>query len=55
MLWTIAVIFFILWVLGLVHVFSIGAWLWLFLAIWVVSVVAQLATGRRRGVPPPSA
>jgi len=54
MLWTIAVIFFILWVLGLVKVFAIGAWLWLFFVVWVVSLIAQMAT-RRRGVPPPAA
>ncbi len=54
MLWTIAVIFFILWVLGLIHVFAIGAWIWLFFVIWVVSLIARLASGRR-SVPPPAA
>lgn len=54
MLWTVAVIFFILWVLGLVHVVAIGAWIWLFFVIWVISLIAQLASGRR-SVPPPTA
>ncbi len=48
MLWTLAVIFFILWVLGLAHVFAIGAWIWLFFAIWVILLIAQLATSRLR-------
>ena len=54
MLWTLAVIFFILWVLGLVHVFAIGAWIWLFFVIWVVSVIVRLVSGRRV-TPPPAA
>jgi hypothetical protein len=49
MLWTLAVIFFILWVLGLVGAYSIGAWIWLFCAIWIISLIAQFAgAGRRR-------
>ncbi len=55
MLWTLAVIFFILWILGMVHVYAIGAWIWLFLAIWVISLVAQLAMrGGRKSLPPPT-
>jgi hypothetical protein len=54
MLWTLAVIFFILWVLGLVHVFAIGAWIWLFFVIWVICLIARLASGRR-AAPPPAA
>ena len=51
MLWTLAVIFFVLWVLGLVGVYTIGAWIWLFFAIWVTSLIVQLATGRGRVNP----
>lgn len=51
MLWTLAIIFFVLWVLGMVGVYSIGAWIWLLCAIWIISLVAQLATGRSRGTP----
>jgi len=55
MLWTLAVIFFILWILGLAKLFAIGAWLWLFFVIWVVSLIVQLATrGRGRTLPPPT-
>ena len=48
MLWTLAVIFFILWILGLVGVYAIGAWIWLFFAIWIISLIAQFAGGGRR-------
>ncbi|MFZ0706879.1 MAG: lmo0937 family membrane protein [Candidatus Korobacteraceae bacterium] len=54
MLWTLAVIFFILWVLGLVHVFAIGPWMWLFLVIAAICLIAQVASGRR-ATPPPAA
>ena len=53
MLWTLAIIFFVLWVLGLVHMYAIGAWIWLFFAIWVISLIAQLAVGGRRNTPTP--
>jgi hypothetical protein len=53
MLWTLAVIFFVLWILGLVGVYAIGAWIWLFFAIWIISLIAQLSSGRGRGTPPP--
>lgn len=49
MLWTLAVIFFILWILGFAGTYSIGAWIWLFFAIWIISLIAQFAgAGRRR-------
>jgi len=51
MLWTLAVIFFVLWVLGLVHVFAIGAWMWLFLVIAAICLIAQVASGRRAAPP----
>jgi hypothetical protein len=51
MLWTLAVIFFVLWVLGVVGVYAIGTWIWLFFAIWVISLVAQIASGRGRANP----
>jgi len=51
MLWTLFVIFLILWVLGLVHVFAIGAWIWLFLVIAAICLIAQVASGRRTTPP----
>jgi hypothetical protein len=52
MLWTLAVIFFILWVLGLANVFAIGAWIWLFCAIWIICLIAQFTTRRPRTSTP---
>lgn len=46
MLWTLVVVFFILWVLALVHVFTIGAWIWLFFAIWIMSLIARFVIVR---------
>lgn len=54
MLWTLAVIFFILWIVGLAGAYAIGAWIWLFFAIWIISLIAQLAgAGRRRTTTSP--
>lgn len=47
MLWTLAVA--VLWILGLVGVYGIGAWIWLFFAIWIISLIAQLASGHGHG------
>jgi len=52
MLWTIFVVFLVLWILGLAKVFAIGAWIWLFLVIWIVSLLAQLARGRGGATTP---
>jgi cobalamin biosynthesis protein CobD/CbiB len=43
-LWTLVVVFFVLWILGLVDVFPVGGWVWLFFVIWVVALIASLAT-----------
>ena len=51
MLWTLAVIFFLLWILGLVAVYAIGAWIWLFCAMWIILLIAQFAGGRNRTTP----
>jgi hypothetical protein len=51
MLWTLAVIFFILWIVGLAGAYAIGAWIWLFFAIWIISLIAQLAGAGRRRTP----
>ncbi len=57
MLWVLFAIFLILWILGLLGVYAIGAWLWLFFAIWVIALFAQLIWRGRRGptaTPPPA-
>jgi hypothetical protein len=47
MLWFIFLVLLVLWVLGLVGTYQIGAWLWLLLVAAVIVLIVQLATGRR--------
>jgi len=47
MLWTIAVILLILWLLGLVTSYTLGGFIHLLLVIAVIMVVINLIQGRR--------
>ena len=47
MLWTIFVILLVLWVLGLVSGYTLGAYIHLLLVLAIVVLVIQLITGRR--------
>jgi hypothetical protein len=47
MLYTIAVVLLILWLLGLVSGYTIGAFIHVLLVIALVLVVVQLLSGRR--------
>jgi len=47
MLWTIAVILIVLWLLGMVSSYTVGGLVHLLLVIAVVVVVIQLLQGRR--------
>lgn len=47
MLWTIAVILIVLWVLGLVSNATMGGFIHLLLVIAVIVVLVGLITGRR--------
>ena len=47
MLYTIAVVLLILWLLGLVSGYTIGAFIHVLLVIAVVLVLVQLLSGRR--------
>ena len=47
MLYTFAVILLVLWLLGLVSGYAVGAFIHVLLVIAVVLVVVQLVTGRR--------
>ncbi|HUN90189.1 MAG TPA: lmo0937 family membrane protein [Terriglobales bacterium] len=47
MLWFIFLILLVMWILGLVGTYQIGAWLWLLLVAAVIVLIVQLATGRR--------
>jgi hypothetical protein len=49
MLYTIAVVLLVLWILGLVTSFTAGGLLHLLLVLALVAVVYQLITGRRAG------
>ena len=49
MLYTIAVVLLILWVLGLVTSFTAGGFLHALLVIAVVMVIFQLVSGRKAG------
>ncbi len=49
MLYTIAVVLLILWVLGLVTSFTAGGLLHLLLVVAVVMVIFQLISGRKVG------
>ncbi len=47
MLWTIAVILGILWLLGLISSYTLGGWIHILLVIALVVIVLNLLTGRR--------
>jgi hypothetical protein len=47
MLWTIAVVLLILWVLGLVSSYTIGGFIHILLVVAVVIVLVRLIQGRR--------
>jgi hypothetical protein len=47
MLWTITVILLVLWLLGVVGVYTVGAWIHLLLILVVISIIFNLLSGRR--------
>ena len=47
MLWTIAVILIVLWVLGLVSAYTMGGFIHVLLVIAVIAIIVQLIQGRR--------
>jgi hypothetical protein len=46
-LWTIAVILFILWLLGLVSSYTLGGFIHVLLVLAVIVIIIQLIQGRR--------
>lgn len=50
MLWTIAVILLVLWVLGLVTNFTVGGLIHLLLILAIIAVAVNLISGRRTAV-----
>ncbi|HSB25737.1 MAG TPA: lmo0937 family membrane protein [Burkholderiaceae bacterium] len=49
MLYTVAVVLLVLWLLGLVTSFTAGGFLHVLLVLAVIAVAYQLITGRRAG------
>jgi hypothetical protein len=47
MLWTIFVILFIMWLLGMVTSYTLGGFIHILLVLALVAVVIQLVSGRR--------
>ena len=47
MLWTIAVVFLVLWLLGMISSYTAGGLVHLLLVIAVIAVVLQFVRGRR--------
>jgi Family of unknown function (DUF5670) len=47
MLWTITIILFILWVLGLVSSYTLGGWIHVLLVLAIIVLIFNLMSGRR--------
>jgi hypothetical protein len=47
MLWTITVILLVLWLLGVVGVYTVGAWIHILLVLAIISIIFNLLAGRR--------
>jgi len=47
MLWTIAVILIVLWLLGLVSSYTMGGFIHILLVIAVIVIILRLISGRR--------
>ena len=47
MLWTLFVVLFILWLLGMVSSYTLGGFIHILLVLAVVALVIQLITGRQ--------
>jgi fatty acid desaturase len=47
MLWTITIILFILWVLGLVSSYTMGGWIHILLVLAIIVLIFNLLSGRR--------
>ena len=47
MLWTITIILFILWILGLVSSYTLGGWIHALLVLAIIVLIFNLLSGRR--------
>ncbi len=47
MLWTITIILFVLWLIGMISNYTLGGWLYLLLVLAIIGLIFNLASGRR--------
>ena len=47
MLWTITIVLFILWLLGVVGSYTLGGWIHILLVLAVIVLIFNLLSGRR--------
>jgi hypothetical protein len=47
MLWTITIILFVLWLLGMVSGYTLGSWIHVLLVLAVIILIFNLLSGRR--------
>jgi hypothetical protein len=47
MLWTITIILFILWILGLVSSYTLGGWIHILLVLAIIVLIFNLLSGRK--------
>ena len=47
MLWTITIVLFILWIVGLVSNYTMGGWIHILLVLAIIVVIFNLLSGRR--------
>jgi Flp pilus assembly protein TadB len=47
MLWTITIVLFILWLLGVVSGYTLGSWIHILLVLAVIVLIFNLLSGRR--------
>lgn len=47
MLWTITIILFVLWLVGLVSSYTLGGWIHILLVLAIIVLIFNLLSGRR--------
>ena len=47
MLWTITIILFLLWIVGLVSSYTLGGWIHILLVLAIIVLIFNLLSGRR--------
>jgi hypothetical protein len=47
MLWTITIILFVLWLVGMVSSYTLGGWIHILLVLAVIMLIFNLLSGRR--------